>query len=218
MDTHTLQQVKQLADMDDIPRRKDADEHSLEMHLPYLWKSCQRAFGSPDDFPSIVPILVGDLDGQEEKAVGSLLLPYIKDRTNAFIVSSDFCHWGQHFRYMVYAADGDVSRLTKLRAHDDAPAGPPIHETIRLIDKTAMEAVQSGKHDALIENLRLTNNTVCGRHPIGVMMAGLELLAAEAGDEQAQGRFHVVHYDRSNLVQTPGEYSVSYVSAYAKPM
>ncbi|PHH83293.1 hypothetical protein CDD82_2473 [Ophiocordyceps australis] len=217
VDADTLQQIKHAGHMKDIPRGKDADEHSLEMHLPYLWKRCQQTFDSPDQFPPVVPILVGDLDVQEEKAVGNILLPFLRDKANAFIVSSDFCHWGQHFRYMVYAAKGDISRLTKLRANDGAPTGPPIHETIRLLDETAMEAVGSGKHDALAENLRVTNNTVCGRHPIGVMMAGLELLAAE-GSGESKCRFHVVQYDRSNLVQTPGDYSVSYVSAYAKTM
>lgn len=214
VDQDTVQRVKEAGDMADIPRRRDTDEHSLEMHMPYVYKCCQRTFGSPDKFPAIVPMLVGDNDRAEEKEVGRVLLPYLKDAENAFIISSDFCHWGDHFRYMVYAADNDMGRLTSLSRFDAEPVGPPIHETIRLLDEAAMDAVRSGKHDAFVDNLKQTKNTVCGRHPIGVAMAALELLGREAGDKTKQG-FSIVQYVRNNLVRKPSDFSVSYVSAYA---
>ncbi|KND91193.1 Protein MEMO1 [Tolypocladium ophioglossoides CBS 100239] len=214
VDQDTIQRVKEAGEMEDIPRAKDSDEHSLEMHLPYLYKRCKNAFASPEDFPTIVPILIGDNNKGEEKSVGRILLSYLKDPENAFIISSDFCHWGHHFRYMVYSAENDPTKLTTLGRFDAAPAGPPIHETIRLLDEAATDAVKSGKHDAFVDNLKQTRNTVCGRHPIGVAMAALELLAEEANDE-TKYRFNIISYKRSNLVQKPIESSVSYVSAYA---
>jgi AmmeMemoRadiSam system protein B len=77
-----------------------------------------------------------------------------------------------------------------------------------------MDGVKSGSHDAFLATLKQTKNTVCGRHPIGVMMAALELLGQEP-QYQGKGRFQVIQYDRSNLVQQPNDMSVSYVSAYA---
>lgn len=216
VDRETTQQLKQAGAMVDMPRRNDEKEHSLEMHLPYLYKCCQRTFDSPDRFPAIVPLLVGDNDLDEEKSIGRLLAPYLADAENAFIVSSDFCHWGSPYQYTAYSADRSLSALVNLDSHDDAPPGPPIHDAIRWLDEAAMDAVESGSHDAFVANIRKTRNTVCGRHPIGVAMAALELLAKEAGgSDEAKYRFKIVQYSRSNLVKQPDDYSVSYVSAYA---
>ncbi|RTE69706.1 hypothetical protein BHE90_015908 [Fusarium euwallaceae] len=202
------------ASMDLMPQRNEISEHSLEMHMPYLYLRCQQTFGSPDKFPKIVPVLVGSNNGPEEKEVGRALLPYLKDPENSFIISSDFCHWGDNFSYMVYSPTSSPGDLVRLRKSDRAPTGPPIHETIRAIDEAAMDGVKSGSHDAFLATLKQTKNTVCGRHPIGVMMAALELLGQEL-QYQGKGRFNVIQYDRSNLVQQPYDMSVSYVSAYA---
>ncbi|RMJ10809.1 hypothetical protein CDV36_009549 [Fusarium kuroshium] len=214
VDVQMVHQVAKAAAMEQIARRNDVDEHSLEMHMPYLYLRCEETFGSPDKFPKIVPMLIGSNDGPEEKLIGQALLPYLRDPTNAFIISSDFCHWGRNFSYTVYSPSNSPSDLVKLRSTDPAPKGPPIHETIRTIDEAAMDAVKSGSHDAFLATLRQTKNTVCGRHPIGVMMAALELLGQEP-PYQGKGRFQVIQYDRSNLVRQPNDMSVSYVSAYA---
>lgn len=216
VDRDIIQRVKEAAEMDDIPQSRDSAEHSLEMHLPYLYKRCEQTFNSSEDFPTVVPILIGDNDGGEEKKVGQVLVPYLKDEENAFIISSDFCHWGAHFSYMVYSPANDPKQLINLRRGDKAPTGPPIHETIRLLDEAAMDAVKSGHHDAFVDNLKVTKNTVCGRHPIGVAMAALEILAREsANTDEKKYRFQITQYQRSNLVEKPSDFSVSYVSAYA---
>jgi len=214
VDVAMAKKVGEAATMEQIARRNEIDEHSLEMHMPYLYLRCEETFGSPDKFPSIVPMLIGSNDGPEERAIGRALLPYLKDPTNAFIVSSDFCHWGRNFSYTVYSPSNSPSDLVRLRASDPAPKGPPIHETIRTIDEAAMDAVKSGSHDAFLATLKQTKNTVCGRHPIGVMMAALELLNQEP-QYKGKGLFNVIQYDRSNLVRQPNDMSVSYVSAYA---
>lgn len=51
---------------------------------------------------SIVPILVGSLSPEREAQYGKLLAKYLLDPSNFFVVSSDFCHWGQRFRYTHY--------------------------------------------------------------------------------------------------------------------
>ncbi|KAL7961136.1 MEMO1 family [Trichoderma compactum] len=214
VDRDTIERVKEAGGMENAPPRNDVAEHSLEMHLPYLYKRCEQTFKSPEDFPAVVPIIVGSTSRKNEKDIGRLLLSYLKDEENAFIISSDFCHWGSRFDYAVYTPDGDIGRLSSLHNRSPKPSGPPIYETIRLVDEAAMDAVKSGSHDAFVDNLRLTGNTVCGRHPIGIAMAALELYAKELTDEN-RSRFKVVKYARSSEVIWPDDSSVSYVSAYA---
>ncbi|KPM40631.1 hypothetical protein AK830_g5950 [Neonectria ditissima] len=220
IDRETVQTLKdaisaQEVEIEDMPTKNEKSEHSLEMHMPYLYLQCQEAFDSPDHFPKIIPLLIGSTDGNSEKAIGRVLLPYIMDPANAFIISSDFCHWGdKNFGYSVYSPTSNLSDLVRLRRWDPKPWGLPIHETIRAVDEAAMDAVESGDHAAFLHTLRKTQNTVCGRHPIGVMMAALELLGEQPGYE-GKGRFKVIQYQRSTLVQEPDDFSVSYVSAYA---
>lgn len=214
VDLKTVREIQDHADMSDIPRENDISEHSLEMHLPYLYLRCEQEFGSSEHFPQIVPLMIGDNDGHGEKGVGQALVPYLKNPENAFIISSDFCHWGRHFSYLVYSPTNSPGDLIKLRASDSKPNGPPIHETIRAIDVAAMDAVESGRHDAFLSSLRQTKNTVCGRHPIGVTLAALEKLGKEP-EYAGKGRFKVIQYDRSEMVERPNQTSVSYVSAYA---
>lgn len=214
VDQELAGELEEAVAMEPMTRRGEIDEHSLEMHMPYLYLRCQETFGSPDKFPKIVPVLVGSNNGKEEKVIGRALLPYLKDPENAFIISSDFCHWGDNFSYMVYSSTQSPSDLTHLDKDGPKPTGPPIHETIRAIDEAAMDAVESGSHDAFLSTLKQTRNTVCGRHPIGVVMAALELLRKEA-EFHDKGRFSIIKYDRSNMVEYPNDMSVSYVSAYA---
>ena len=75
-----------------------------------------------------------------------------------------------------------------------------------------MDAVETGEHKAFLTQLEETGNTVCGRHPIGVFMAAVEA-AKDIGD--TQGRFKFVRYERSSLVESVRDSSVSYASAFA---
>lgn len=70
----------------------DEDEHSIEMHLPYVRKIFE------DTEIKIVPVLVGSLGTEDEAAFGKLLAPYLTREDTFTIVSSDFCHWYVHFR------------------------------------------------------------------------------------------------------------------------
>ncbi|KAH8881651.1 UPF0103-domain-containing protein [Thozetella sp. PMI_491] len=219
VDTATIQELRQTKRFTDIPKSSDNREHSLEMHFPYLYKRVQQTFGDDTaSYPTVVPILIGDNNGAEEKAFGEILAPYVKDPANAFIVSSDFCHWGARFRYQAYVrekkeeVDEDEDEFPDVQW--DPKVDPPIHEGIRLLDEMAMDAVQTGVHDTFVRVVNKTRNTVCGRHPIGVIMAALEAYRA-GGAGETKGRFRFVQYQRSNLVKRPRDESVSYASAYA---
>lgn len=179
------------------------------MHLPYIWKRLEQTHGSDNTgaFPPIVPVLVGDNSGAAEKEFGGLLAEYLRDPESAFVVSSDFCHWGSRFQYTKYVPAAD--RLGELRSltRGAGKTETPIHEGIEVLDRMAMDAVEGGRHDDFVENLRVTKNTVCGRHPIGVTMAALEAVGG--------GPFKFLRYERSSLVESVSDSSVSYAAFYA---
>lgn len=78
-----------------------------------------------------------------------------------------------------------------------------------------MEAIESGSHEKLVQNLKDTGNTVCGRHPIGVLMAAIEVLRDNGKVEADKGRCRFVRYERSGDVRDVEDSSVSYASAFA---
>lgn len=185
------------------------------MHLPYLWKRLEQTHGKPSAaWPKIVPILIGDNDGPREKEFGALLAPYLQDPETAFIVSSDFCHWGTRFSYTKYVPGPDKLDQLRSLSRRDAPTETPIHEGIRVLDQLAMDAVAGGAHDDFVANLARTGNTVCGRHPIGVTMAAIQAVVGGLPTED-RGRLKFVRYERSSLVESVSDSSVSYASAYA---
>lgn len=73
-----------------------AQEHSLEVHLPFL----QTVLG--DDF-RLVPVVVGDADPQ---AVAALIETFWDDPGTLFVISSDLSH------YLGYADARHIDRLT----------------------------------------------------------------------------------------------------------
>ena len=111
--------------------------------------------------------MIGNTSAKTERTLGAHLAPYLSDPTNIFIMSSDFCHWGSRFRYTYYQPPDGAA--TQLRPGDKIPPSRPLHESIALVDKESMDAVESGSHDKFWEQLNRTGNTVCGRHPIGVV-------------------------------------------------
>lgn len=108
-------------------------------------------------------------------------------------------------------------------------SGPRIFESIAHADRACMCAIASGEHEQFLRVLRETGNTVCGRHPIGVFMAGLEEVkrmqtlnketktTSHPGDDDIRNRnrFRFTRYERSSNVESVRDSSVSYVSAFA---
>lgn len=166
----------------------DEDEHSIEMQLPFL------RMVMAEDVP-VVPILVGNLSYDSEKAYGELLSPYLQDKQNLFVISSDFCHWGRRFSYS-YKYPTEQQQ--------------PIWKSIEMMDKEGMSIIETGSHKAFSEYLQRTKNTICGRHPIGVALAALE-------SAQLSGRFKFLDYRQSNKVTSTSDGSVSYASGVCCP-
>lgn len=230
----------------------DEAEHSGEMQLPYIHRLLQLAYPDQPEssYPPLVPIMIGSTNSATEAALGKLLVPYIADASNVFVISSDFCHWGSRFGYTYFLPDApspaldpevlphgvskgsqkaDVTlhqlptlgRGISLRSSKQVPeSGPEIFESIAHADRACMCAIATGEHAEFLSALQETGNTICGRHPIGVFMAGLEeveRLVKEQGNELGTGRrrFRFTRYERSSDVASVRDSSVSYVSAFA---
>ncbi|KAJ1026854.1 hypothetical protein NDA16_002151 [Ustilago loliicola] len=221
IDRQITEELKATGKFDTMTQSQDEDEHSIEMHLPYIYKIFE---GKPIQ---IVPILVGAINTSKENDYGKLLAPYLKDPRNFFVVSSDFCHWGSRFRYTYYRPAGSSLATTlSNRSPRSAYDQPPIHQSIRELDESGIMAIthpwtkddKAGKtaeeaRIAFAEYLSSTKNTVCGRHPIGVLLAALAELE-RTDNIQLECRF--TRYEQSSQCLTPQDSSVSYASAYVR--
>lgn len=183
VDTHTTQELLATHQFVALDLSEDEDEHSLEMHLPYLFEVLR------GQEVTVVPIVVGSIGADKERAYGKLLAPYLADPATLFCISSDFCHWGRRFRYQPY----------------DKAAGA-IHDSIEAMDREGMRLIEERDPDGFRDYLRRTRNTICGRHPITVFMEALL-----AGGYAAT--IHFVHYAQSSACRSMEDSSVSYASA-----
>lgn len=185
---------------------------------------------------SIVPIMVGAIDKSAERTFGRTLAPFLTRDDTLCIVSSDFCHWyvygsglyevlnvvnrGTRFSYTYYypqspTTEGEGIRLSRATAASKITTFA-IHQSIEALDRQALDILTvppssaTGAHDNFAQYLIKTKNTICGRHPIGVLFGALSAL------EEA-GRMSVVkwvRYEQSSQCLTIDDSSVSYASAY----
>jgi AmmeMemoRadiSam system protein B len=119
-----------------------------------------------------------------------LLAKYMEHPENFFVVSSDFCHWGQRFSF--------TWSNPKLTA---------IHKSIESLDYMGMELIEAGDPAGFTAYLAQFGNTICGRHPIGVLLA---LLAARGSGTHVT---KFVRYEQSSQCKKMTDSSVSYASA-----
>jgi len=167
----------------------DEDEHSLEMTLPYVAKVMEEFKNSF----KIVPVMVGSLTPEKEALYGKIFARYLADPANLFVISSDFCHWGSRFRYTYY---------------DDSKG--PIYQSITQLDKQGMDIIESLKPTDFTNYLRQYGNTICGRHPIGVLLNAVDSLPDR---EKQRMNLRFLKYAQSNQCHNHTDSSVSYASA-----
>ncbi|KAL0580406.1 hypothetical protein V5O48_001651 [Marasmius crinis-equi] len=189
----------------------DEAEHSLEMHLPYI----RKIFEGKDI--TIVPIVVGAISKSSEAAYGTILAPYLAKEDTLFVISSDFCHWGTRFSYTFYYPEPKPSEAPGIRlSRSTNPSSEhPIHESIRRLDHEATAiltippSTAAEAHDQFSQYLSKTKNTICGRHPIGVLLGALAAL-----ETPVTPSIKWVRYAQSSACETIRDSSVSYASAW----
>ncbi|XP_020715704.1 protein MEMO1 isoform X2 [Ceratitis capitata] len=189
IDTQINDQLEKTGNFSRMDMKTDEDEHSIEMHLPYIAKVME---DFKDQF-TIVPILVGSLNPEQEALYGNILASYFTDPQNLFVISSDFCHWGHRFNY----------------THYDRSCGP-IYASIEKLDKDGMAIIETLNPNAFTEYLRKYNNTICGRHPIGVMLNAVKALQHQGYNNMS---FKFLKYAQSSQCKDVDmDSSVSYAS------
>ena len=183
IDTEACNTLRATGMFDDMPRNTDEGEHSLEMHLPYIFQVMQgRRF-------LLVPVLVGALSEGAEATYGKLFADSLGNPENLFIISTDFCHWGKRFRFTPW----------------DKTKGE-IFQSIEALDRQGMALIEAQDAEGFAAYQRQHGNTICGQHPIAVLLHALQSCPV-----QHQARF--VRYEQSSHCRSCDDSSVSYASA-----
>lgn len=191
----------------------DEDEHSFEMHAPYIYKLTQNL---SQGVPSIIPIMISHSDEAFNKQVSTILSEYLEDESNTFVISSDFCHWGSRFGYTTYTSSGSLDDLRELSSLSKIPSsGLSIYKSIEYLDKLATKVASTGSSKDWKEYIKLTGNTICGQKPIGILLQTIERVKESKSYDEDWGKFKWIGYSQSSQVTSARDSSVSYASAYA---
>ena len=159
------------------------NEHSLELHLPFIKHVVRNC--------KLIPILVGHLNQPTLKETAQLFLEYFRDPSCLFIVSSDFCHYGSRFNYVPFASDKNASEL------------------IQQLDMRAVDAISKSRAH-FEQYLKQTQNTICGRNPILLVLEVIELA-------KMKSKIELLHYKQSGMIKSLKDSSVSYASIKISP-
>ena len=153
----------------------DRGEHSLELQLPFL----QRVLG---EF-QLVPILVGKMTPAQHATVARALLDWI-DNDTLLVASTDFTHFGPNYRYQPFSKN--------------------VPDELRKLAEQAAEPITQCNFDGFFAHLSKTQDTVCGRQPVALL---LRILSMQGG---AKGI--VAAFDTSGRMTGDWTNSVTYQS------
>jgi AmmeMemoRadiSam system protein B/AmmeMemoRadiSam system protein A len=146
VDLAVVEELKALpAFQGNLPAAAHAQEHSIEIQLPFL----QAAIGSF----RLVPILVGQIGSRDRSAIAAALRPFLDDRT-LVVASSDFTHYGARFDFEPFPPGERKKRLEEL-------------------DLGAALLAEKGDADGFSRYVDETGATICGARPIAILLAML---------------------------------------------
>lgn len=191
VDTGIYNELYNVGDFKELSMAEDEDEHSIEMQLPYI----ARVMNSRRGEFTIVPVLVGALSPEKEHYYGRIFSKYLADPTNLFVISSDFCHWGKRFHYTFHNKGWG-----------------PIWQSIEHLDRKGMEIIETMDPEAFSNYLKEYGNTICGRHPIGVLLNAIQCMKASFRNGHRLC-LKFLKYDQSNRCVDTSDSSVSYATA-----
>ncbi|SCU97274.1 LANO_0E15610g1_1 [Lachancea nothofagi CBS 11611] len=221
VDTEAVETLIQDECFDYMEPETDGDEHSLEMQFPMLYATLKLRKISPQSI-KVVPIMISHNSALKDYHLGKTLSKYLKDPENAFILSSDFCHWGRRFNFTGYvgdknevqealAEDTEIESLTarsKLSHHQ-----VPVWKSIEILDRYAMSILAQeephDKYELWKHYLEVTGNTICGEKAISVMLCALSKTPGGA-------QFEWPGYSQSSQVTSVMDSSVSYGAGYCR--
>jgi AmmeMemoRadiSam system protein B/AmmeMemoRadiSam system protein A len=160
----------------DRPQAHDR-EHALEIQLPFLQTSAARG-------ASIVPIVVGRLDGRARRLAAARLRE-IAGTDTVVVVSSDFTHYGAAFDFAPFGM------------------GPDVPARIADLDRGAIDFILRRDRCGFQDYRAETGATICGARPI-------ELFLQMSESEDLEGE--LIAYTRSGDLTGDFEHCVSYAA------
>lgn len=126
-------------------------EHSLEVEFPLI----QYFLGSPE----ILPLVVGGIAPADLEPLAKMFAAIDSPET-LWIISSDFTHYGENFRYTPFGE-----------------SAPP--EELNRLDREAAERIAARDLDGFCRFLGRTGATICGANPIALYLALLDRVDPE---------------------------------------
>jgi len=152
-------------------------EHALEIQLPLLQGLAPEC--------ALVPLLVGSLEPGDAAALAGVLRPLLAPGT-LLVASSDLTHYGRRFDYLPVPPIDAVT----------------VAAAVRRVDEGALERIVALDADGFAAYVERTGATICGRHPIEVLLRALP--AGARGERLA--------YTTSLEVTGDYEHTVSYAA------
>ena len=153
----------------------DRDEHSLELQLPFLQRTLK-------DF-RLVPLLVGRMSDRDYVEAAQALSSLV-DPDTLIVVSSDFTHYGVRYGY--------------------EPFRDNVAERLRELADSAAKPLLACDPDGFAAHLARTDDTICGRGPITLLLRTLSMHGGATG--------HRAAFDTSGRMTDDWSTSVSYQS------
>ena len=170
-----------------FPQSSDVQEHSIEMEMPFL-----KYIFNKKPF-KIIPMVIGDGNLKKNTELGKCLYNLYEDPKTLFVISSDFCHWGRDFDYTYY------NKKFK-----------NIWESTRDLDMEALDIIGQINSQKFDEYMKRTNNTICGRNPITIVLSIIEEYKKKHQDKKIS--FENAGYAQSSKVKSFNDSSVSYAA------
>ncbi|MEW6234320.1 MAG: AmmeMemoRadiSam system protein B [Candidatus Omnitrophota bacterium] len=122
----------------------DAQEHSLEIQLPFLQRTLKEF--------TIVPIVVGDISSSDGYEMAKAIQPLLDEKT-LLVMSSDFTHQGPRFGYI--------------------PFKDNIRANVQRLDFAAVNPILNLDANGFADFIERTQATICGHNPICIGLAAL---------------------------------------------
>jgi AmmeMemoRadiSam system protein B len=158
----------------------DGAEHALELQFPIIKYVFQNR-------PiRVIPLIVGFLTEEQESSGATLLSPIITADRTLFVISSDFTHWGEVFRW---------AKMANSRR--------PLSQQLKLHDDKAFNVIATFNADHFRFLIEETDGSICGCFALCLILMILD-----------KSRFTVQMVDRIELceINSAKDFSISYVA------
>ena len=127
-------------------------------------------------------MVVGDGDLNANIKLGKYLYDLFEDKKTLFVISSDFCHWGNDFDFTYY------NKKFK-----------NVNESTEDLDRQALDIIEEINSKKFDEYMRRTNNTICGSNPIMICLSLIEHYKKNHKDKKV--KFETAGYAQSEKIE-----------------